>query len=127
MPVDDGDSNAQATSVVRNELAQALTASIADPEATVQALGAFPLRKELYDLFSPSQPDIAEQRSTQVAAVILEQAARYHVFAFIGLDRMIGVIAAVAAEGYHIVQKQWMDVMMVRHADGGEVATPQND
>jgi hypothetical protein len=127
VPVDDGDSNAQATSVVRNELAQALTAIIADPEATVQALGAFPLRKELYDLFSPSQPDIAEQRSTQVAAVILEQAARYHVFAFIGLDRMIGVIAAVAAEGYQIVQEQWMDVMMVRHADGGEVATRQND
>jgi hypothetical protein len=127
VPVDDGDSNAQATSVVRNELAQALTAIIADPEATVQALGAFPLRKELYDLFSPPQPDIAEQRSTQVAAVILEQAARYHVFAFIGLDRMIGVIAAVAAEGYQIVQEQWMDVMMVRHADGGEVATPQND
>ena len=126
VPVDDGDSNAQATSVVRNELAQALTAIIADPEATVQALGAFPLRKDLYDLFSPSQSDIAEQRSAQVAAAILEQAAGYHVFALIGLDRMASVINAVAAEGYHIVHEQWMDVMAAG-ADRGEGATPQNE
>ena len=126
VPVDDGDSNAQATSVVRNELAQALRAISADPEATVQALGAFPLRKELYDLFSPSQPDVAKQRSARVAAAILEQAARYHVFALIGLDRMASVIDAVAAEGYHIVQDQWMDVMAAG-ADRGEGATPQNE
>jgi hypothetical protein len=127
VPVEDGDGNAETTAIARNEFAQALRAIVADPEATVQGLGAFPLRKELYDLFSPSQPNIAEQRSTQVAAAILEQAARYHVFAFIGLDRMTGVIAAVAAEGYHIVQDQWMDVMGASHADCGVGATPQNE
>ena len=114
VPVDDGDSNAEAAAVARNEFAQALKAIIADPEATVQALGAFPLRRELYDLFSPSQPDIAKQRSARVAAAILEQAARYHVFALIGLDRIAGVIDAVAAEDYQIVQEQWMDVMIAR-------------
>jgi hypothetical protein len=126
VPVDDGDNTAEATAVARNELAQALRAIIADPEATVQALGAFPLRKELYDLFSPSQPDVAKQRSARVAAAILEQAAGYHVFALIGPDRMAGVIDAVAAEGYHIVQDQWMDVMAAG-ADRGEGATPQNE
>ncbi len=126
VPVDDGDNTAEATAVARNELAQALTAIIADPEATVQSLGAFPLRKDLYDLFSPSQSDIAEQRSAQVAAAILEQAAGYHVFALIGLDRMASVIAAVAAESYQVVQEQWMDVMAAG-ADRGERATSQNE
>ena len=116
VPVDDGDRNAEAACVVRNELAQALRAIIADPEATVQALGAFPLRRELYDLFSPREPDLAKQRSARVAAAILEQAAGYHVFASIGLDRMASVIDAVAAEGYHIVHEQWMDVMIVRNS-----------
>jgi hypothetical protein len=114
VPVDDGDNNAEATAVARNELAQALRAIIADPEATVQALGAFPLRKELYDLFSPSQPGLAKQRTARVAAASLEQAAGYHVFASIGQDRIGGVIDAVATEGYQVVQKQWMDVMIVR-------------
>ncbi len=119
VPVDDGDSNSEATAVARNEFAQALRAIIADPEATVRALGTFPLRKELYDLFSPSQPDIARQRSARAAAAILEQAARYHVFALIGLDRVAGIIDAVAAEGYQMVQDQWMDVVLLRGADGG--------
>jgi hypothetical protein len=127
VPVDDGDSNAEATAVARNGFAQALRAIIADPEATVQALGTFPLRQELYDLFSPSQPDVAKQRSARAAAAILEQAARYHVFALIGLDRMAGVIDAVAAEGYQIVQDQWMDVMLPRRANGGKGAPPQNE
>ncbi len=94
VPVDDGDSNAEATAAPRNELAQALRAIIADPEATVQALGAFPLRKELYDLLSPTQPRIAKHRSARLAAAILQQAAHYHVFASIGLDRIAAVIVS---------------------------------
>jgi hypothetical protein len=127
VPVDDGDSNAEATAVARAELAPTLRAIIADPDALVQALGAFPLRKELYDLFPPRQPDIAKQRSARAAAAILEQAESYHVFALIGLDRMAGVIDAVAVEGYQIVQVPWMDVMRLRRADDGKGAPPQNE
>jgi hypothetical protein len=37
----------------------------------------------------------------------------------IGLDRVAGIIDAVAAEGYQMVQDQWMDVVLLRGADGG--------
>ena len=82
-----------------------------EPEATAQAVQTFPAPRELYELCSVAS---ATQLSARVAAAILEQAARYHVFAYIELHRAPTVIDAITAAGYQIVQEQWMDVMVVR-------------
>jgi hypothetical protein len=95
----------------QGKLAQTLRDIISNSEATAQAVQTFPAPRELYELC----PAVAAaQLSARVAAAILEQAAQYHVFAFVGLYRAPAVIDAITAAGYQIVQELWFDVMVVK-------------
>jgi hypothetical protein len=96
---------------VRDNLAQTLRSIRSDPEATARALQSFPAPREVYELYAVTS---ANEFAVRVADAMVEQAARYHVFAYVGLHRAPAVIEAMTAAGYRIIQQHWMDVMVVR-------------
>jgi hypothetical protein len=107
----DGENGSDDLDAAQGKLAQTLRYIISNPGATAQAVQTFPAPRELYELCPAVS---AAQLSAGVAAAILEQAAQYHVFAFVGLYRAPAVIDAITAAGYQIVQELWIDVMVVK-------------
>jgi len=85
----------------------------ANAEALAASMRSGELPHPMHDLATSLANKHADGRGTHAAEVIKQQAEHYHVYAFLGANRVGGVVEGLMDAGFELNQTHWMDVMAV--------------
>ena len=83
---------------------------LADIDALAASLTSGEIPHPLHDL---SQASSAEASNAKTLEVIKQQSENYHVYGFLGANRLGAVVDGLVRDGFALKDTQWMDVMSV--------------
>lgn len=96
-----------------DETAHSETSDAAEAAATSLRSGQLP--NPMHDISPSRSSENVEEQVTRSVQVIKQQAEHYHVYAFLGANRLSAVVEGLSAEGFTLKDTHWMDVMAVEH------------
>lgn len=85
----------------------------ADAEVMAASLRSGDLPNPLHDLTPPRPSKSVEEQNARAVEVIRQQAEHYHVYAFLGANRIGAIVDYLTAESFALRDTHWMDVMAV--------------
>jgi hypothetical protein len=73
------------------------------------------LPNPMHDIAPSPSNKSAEERNEHTVEVIKQQAEHYHVYVFLGANRVGDIVEGLFRTGFELGQTHWMDVMAVEH------------